>query len=244
MAIVREINTNKARLSFRKDGIVEKVLFDSERALVEKESIDDLHNTFPGEDFEGWTYKTVKLLGFNEEDSTIYMEEAKGKPYSSIMKEYPSLSFHMGVWLGLYHKRAKLDDGKVKLYGDYSRNNFLIDQEKRLATAIDPGFYFGDVDYPEFDMVLAIYSLTIGAFRTKQSPYKIAESFLRGYKKTAHRDINYRHIRDSWSRLKVRLSSRYKEKSFLLKLFSYSAMHVLNIYINILLRSLFKNSLT
>ena len=42
MAIVREINTNKARLSFRKDGIVEKVLFDSERALVEKESIDEV----------------------------------------------------------------------------------------------------------------------------------------------------------------------------------------------------------
>lgn len=244
MGIVREINTNKARLNFREDGIVEKILFDNERAIIERQSIYDLNKTFPGGEFEDWTYKTVKLIDFDEENNTIFMEEAKGKPYSRIMKEDPDYSFHMGIWLGLYHNKARLEDDRVKVFGDYSRNNFLIDIEGKVATAIDPGFYHGDIDYPEFDMVLSIYSLTIGAIKSRRFPYKIDEFFVKGYMKASDRKANYANVLDSWSRLKVRFKDRYKGKSIWLKLFSYSAMHLLNIYISILLRRLFRKSNT
>lgn len=240
MGIKKEISTNKARLVFCDNNTVEKQFFELERAKKELESLNIVNSVFTEENIGGWLYKTVKVLSFNKDTSSIKMEEATGVPFSEILIYKPEYSYHMGVWLALYHNNAYVKENRVKRFGDFSRSNFIIDKEKRIATAIDPGGGGGEVDFPEVDIVTGIYSLVLGSLRSRVAPYYVCDTFIKAYNDISKNKIDVSNMLISWKIIRKRFRSKYKKSSILLRPVSYCAMILLNFYITILIKRIGK----
>lgn len=239
LKIKKEIHTNKAKLTFFSNGTVEKKLFNTE-AKKEINSLIRLNNIFVDREREGWLYKAVKIIRHDVKENKFIMKEAKGVNFSEIFAEKPKYSHHMGVWLALYHNDARVRRDKVILYTDFIRGNFIIDEKNKVATAIDPGSIFGKIDCPEKDIIITIYSLMIGAFRSMLSPFKVSNWFIRSYNKTSNEKINKENMESSWRTIRKssRFRNRYKSRPIYLRPLAYCAMVISNLYMTILIKRL------
>lgn len=237
---VKEIHTNKAKLIFKENGTVEKVFFDSGVAKNEIKSLSRLNDVFKDTSVDGWIYRAVKLISYDEDDNKIVMKTVNGVNFSEIFHNEPDYVKHMGIWLAAFHNNVRLEDDKVILYGDFNRGNFIIDKEKKEATAIDPGSYFGDVDYPEVDLVTTIYSLVVGVLKFRRSPFNMIYNFVRSYNEISDREIDKINIKVSWKLIQDRFKNKYKKAPVLVRPISYCAMITLNLYITILINAILR----
>lgn len=185
-------------------------------------------------------YKAVRIVEYDADNNKIIMEKVKGVNFSEIFLEEPKYVYHMGIWLAVFHNSVRLEENKLILYGDFNRVNFIIDKDNKEATAIDPGSYFGEIGYPEIDIMTTVYSLVVGNLRSMRSPYKITYNFIQAYDKQSDKKIDESNMRKSWKRLRKRFGNKYKKRPILLRPISYLAMISLNIYITILIKRLRK----
>lgn len=232
---VREIRTNKANLIFKENGIVEKIFFEPIAAKNEMESLKHLNDVFMDTRVDGWLYKAVKFISYDEDSSKIVMETVKGVNFSEIFRNEPEYVIHMGRWLAAFHNNVRVEGNKTILYGDFNRGNFIIDKENKEATAIDPGSYFGDVNYPEVDVVTTIYSLAVGVLKFRRSPFEMVYSFVNSYNEVSDRNIDKLNMKVSWKLIRERFKNKYKKAPVLMRPISYCTMIILNLYITLLI---------
>lgn len=238
MRIEKQISTNKANLIFYENGVVEKIYIEKKCAISEMKSLKGLVDIFEELDMDGWKYKIVKIIEYDMENNKILMEKVKGLSFSKVMSKAPEYSVHMGIWLGHYHNNARVGN-KVKIYGDYSRMNFIIDNGKKTATAIDPGGYFGEINFPEIDIVTAIYSVTLGALKIGKSPYIVSKCFIDGYNKISNERINLDNMKRSYLFICNRFKNKYKKAPMYFQPLKYLTIKIYNIYIFYLIKKLF-----
>lgn len=236
MNIEKEISTNKAKLVFYDNGTVEKQFFDANRANSEMNSIALLNEIFKEKHISDWKYKVVELIKYDKVTSTMTMGTVQGVEFSKILATKPEYSKHMGIWLGLYHNNAHIDENKVKRFGGFSRTNFIINEIEKEVTAIDPGDWGGENNYPEVDLVTGIYSLALGAIKAKKLPFKICNTLVKGYNSISNIAINKKQLFKSWDIVKIRFKDKYKKSHFTIRPISYIAMLVLNFYMLFILR--------
>ena len=189
------IRTNKATIEFVNAATVRK-RFDDHRAMVRDwDSMRKLCEIFPPVQHNGWTYKSVIPIEFSEDTLTIVMERVSGVTGGKLLRSNPDLlTRSMGTWLALFHLRTENSDGQVLLYGDWNRNNVVIDEVQRAVTAIDPGPLFGVVANGERDFLLTAWSITIGALKLRRNPRPLLRSLGESY--NSLRALNASKIRE------------------------------------------------
>ena len=237
---VKEIHTNKAKLIFKDDGTVDKIFFDATTAEKEMQSLSQLNQVFINKEIDGWIYKAVEFIDYEADNNKIIMGIVNGINFSDLFRDKPEYSNHMGIWLAIYHNCAVVEEDKVILYGDFNRGNSIIDDNNNEATAIDPGSYFGEIGYPEIDIITSIYSLVVGSLKLMRSPFKISYDFLESYNNICDEKIDKKNMKKSWKIIQHRFRYKYKRLSIILWPISYLSMHVLNVYITILIKRLNK----
>lgn len=230
------ITTNKADLIFKENGIVEKKFFESLTYEKELKSLLGLNEKFKEKKVDDWLYRVPKVLGKDDKSSTIIMTKVGGSDFIRLFKDNIEYTKHMGVWLGLYHNYSRKNKEKVALYGDFSRMNFIIDKENKIATAIDPGSYFGLEGFPEIDLMTGIYSLVIGSIKYKHSREKVIIKFINSYNEISNEKVNKKNLDKSWQIIKDRFKNKYKSKSLYKKPIYFLGSFILNTYITGLIK--------
>lgn len=177
--------TNKARIWLNADGTVTKEYFDRERARGEHRNLRELETLVDGGcTVDGWLYRSVKVLGFDEAAARVHMEFVQGELLSDLLANDRSLGCHMGRWLGLFHQRSAVDGNRIRLYSDVSVHNFLVDKPRQTITALDPGLDFGSVGPREIDALVGVSSLLNTAWHLRTWPGRLVRPFLDGYQVT------------------------------------------------------------
>lgn len=177
--------TNKARVWRNSDGTVTKEYFDAERARGEYGNLRELTSIVGGgRDVDGWSYRSVPVLGFDGESARVRMGFVPGASLADLLVKDRSAGRHMGVWLALFHLNAGAGRESVHLYSDVSIHNFLVDVPGRVVTAIDPGLDFGRTGDPQVDVLMGASSLLNHAIKIRTRPGRLVRPYLYGYQAT------------------------------------------------------------
>lgn len=178
-------HTDKAEVYRLSDGSVLKRYLTRnapERVKHDTHALTYIENHFGEVQFEGWTYRTVRILRVAKTGRAIYMEDVPGKALSDLPRSEMNLAeYHCGIWIALYHQNMLSHQRKGFIFTDYIPHNIIVDMKGRSVTAIDPGMLWGEQGNMYEDLLLHIQSgLTTLVARNKASPL-IFRHFLRGY---------------------------------------------------------------
>lgn len=191
------ITANHGKVYLLSDGTVLKQLNDRSKAPEEFEQLQKLYELYPQRTIDGWTYKAIRPLDYDEAGNVL-MERASGESLRSLLTNAPEMAYHAGVWLGLFHNASatqQRDD--CVLFGDYAANHVLIDRKHRTVTAIDPGCRFPMTGRPEYDILVLVVNMTNRRLGRRRSPASAVGPFARGYVAVAVMRISRRGLRES-----------------------------------------------
>lgn len=179
-------HTDKAELYRLSDGSVLKRYITknaTERVKHDAYALTYIAEHFGEVQYEGWTYRTVKLLRVANTGKAIYMEDVPGQALSELPKSQMNLAeYHCGIWIALYHSKVLKNNLHGLIFTDYIPHNIMVDVEGKSVTVIDPGMLWGKTGTIYEDLLLHIQSgLTVLLPYNKTSPMAFVY-FLRGYK--------------------------------------------------------------
>ena len=187
--------TNKAEFFRLADGsLLKQYLPDrkpTEKVLQDQRSLQFLEDKFGEVCYEGWVYRTVKLLEMAVEERTVRLEFVPGEVLSSVCKSrMKEAEYHCGIWLALYHNKVLDGLSRGLIYWDFNVHNVIVDFERRSVVAIDPGMSWGRTGYASQDLVRHIHSSVVTLVATRKAPVLAVVSFLKGYALAIHAKPN------------------------------------------------------
>ena len=178
--------TNKAEFFRLADGSLLKQYLPNrkpvDKVLQDQRSLQYLEKHFGEVYYEGWVYRTVKLLEMEVEQRTVRLEFVPGDVLSEVSKsKMKEAEYRCGIWLALYHNKVLggLLDGLI--YWDFNVHNVIVDFERRTVVAIDPGMSWGRKGYAYQDLVRHMHSALVTLVVKRKSPVLAVVSFLKGY---------------------------------------------------------------
>ena len=120
-----------------------------------------------------FVYRPLDVFAFDSTRNWLEMELFPGESIGSHYDKYNDVSifYHMGMWLGLLHSQSVNETGHVVCFNDYNRTNCLIDFDKNIVTALDPGHYHQMYVDPGISFVMGLFSVTRGAARVNPLSY-------------------------------------------------------------------------
>jgi len=187
--------TNKAEFFLLADGSLLKQYFPErkpvEKVLQDQRSLQYLEDKFGEVCYEGWVYRTVKILETAVEERSVRLEFVPGEVLSSVCKSnMKEAEYHCGIWLALYHNKVLDGLSSGLIYWDFNVHNVIVDFERRSVVAIDPGMSWGRTGYASQDLVRHIHSCLVTLIATRKSPPLAVVSFLNGYALATHAKPN------------------------------------------------------
>ncbi len=222
---------NKCEITFRPDNTVKKRFFKKKRNQQHFDILREIHDLFPSATYGGWSYKTVKPLYFDQNDNAVVMEYVEGQNLGELFITKPDLCLNAGLWLALFHQNSTQNHNELVCFGDFHRNNLLVNTEKREITAIDPNKLSTEKNQKEYDIYSMIFSLAVGSFKSIKMPNKYVKLFLQGY-----RIIN-KDCLDKTNILKCHrflvLRHKRKEKHQARKVLFYFSRRILSAYLKL-----------
>lgn len=207
---------------------VVKCWVDSESAEKEFSALKFMNSVLKEESVEGWKYKTV--VPYRLIDKCLYMQKATGNDLRNYILDKPILSKQAGIWLAIYHNKT-LHNGRIKIFGDYSPNNIMIDLEKKIVVALDPGYRCGQEGYPELDLVKYLLKTTIFFLANKKLPFESLKSFLTGYYSCGKQIFDLRKFDESFHLNKIILKQQWKKKNLLKRIMLSPFLKITKIYL-------------
>lgn len=233
--IEKVINSRTGVIYLTKDNIAIKVLKDPTNVIEEYSIINELYNRYTEKTINGWRYKTIKPLKVEQEK--IYMERAEGVPLKLAAKKNTNLLVHAGIWLGFFHNIDNTKGDECILFLDFGLGDVIVEENKKIVTALDPGRKFGATGLPESDILKVLIPIINESLKQKQSPREKIDIFLKGYYSVADKDFCIKSYYASLPHAFTKFKRTYKRnKSRPLYLLSILYLKFLEVYIKILLK--------
>ena len=171
---------NKCVIEFIDDGRVRKAFYNKNKNYKEFNFLQTLHTIFPGKKVGEWCLKVVKPLDYLGDKQGFVMEKANGKTLDKYYRNNKDVFYCAGVWLAYFHKALK-KDSNILSFGDFHRNNLLIDKKSKKIIAIDPNPEVAFKHSQEYDFYSMINSIINGALKHFMFPKRFINEFLNGY---------------------------------------------------------------
>lgn len=161
----------------------------------------------PGIHYDGWLYKSARVIDVFEGERAIWMTRAHGTPLNPA-PTYEN-AYRAGVWLALFHGSST----PPPLFDDYGPGHIFIDQSNRTVTTIDPGGGFGKAASREEDVGYIASSLVLVGLRRGVNPIKLGIALLDGYCSVAPDSLDRNEIMASGAKECAQTRRRWLRKS-------------------------------
>lgn len=178
--------TNKAELWRLDDNLVVKRYFvenSVERVLHDQRSLLYIEEAFGEVDYQGWSYRSVKLLCLGIDRKSVGLEFVSGNVLVDVPKaRMKEAEYHCGVLLAQYHNKVLGASNEGLIYTDFCVQNIVIDFPGQSITVIDPGMAWGRLGNVHEDLVQHINSVIMVLVSRRKASLSDIMGFLKGYR--------------------------------------------------------------
>lgn len=168
----------------RQGNVVEKKINDQLRYWREVEAQKQLFTFLDGADLgDGWSIVQPRVLWIESSNQIYGMDFISGCTVDYLIRQGAEVPYYfIGAALRTFHDKTQESGGTVKLYGDISRANILIDMNSRSICLLDPGLGYGRQGVRAEDVAVFWASVWIGYLRHRRlAPGKALEHLFDGY---------------------------------------------------------------
>ncbi len=224
---------------------VDKLNRKKEMNALEYDILKSLYSMFPEKVINGWKYRSVKPISFNNEK--VVMEKAPGALLSNLIKRNTESVRHAGIWLAVFHNNSEHAYGHIICVGEFTTRHLFMCSQTKTITYIDPGIGFGSEQSQEESIIIFLHSvLSLCIFKIFSNPKRSICSFVQGYftfrKNIIKRDEYYYSLKKFY---KGQINSNFISKNCIMRILRLCKTFILYTLMRILVaRVVFKAAMT